>query len=67
MKNTNFDKSYEEWKDSAYEEFRNSEFYNGEKFNDIEICENGTVHLNFFNYINNVVTPWKDSDYYTEA
>ena len=58
--------NYKKWQDEAWEEFMESEFYDGEERESTEICEDGTVYLSLFSYIKNCVTSWEDSQYYTD-
>lgn len=66
MSNHEFWDSYEKWQKQVWQEFVDGEFYQGQKREDIEICEDGTIHLSLFHYIKDCVTSWKDSKYYTE-
>lgn len=66
MKNKLFWSNYEKWEKKAEDEFRSSEFWNDEYENYFEITEDGRVYLGNMHYIDNVATPWTESEFYTE-
>ena len=67
LKSLTFWERYDLWKKSAYNEFVESEFYNEESIEDIEICEDGSIYYNdLLNYAKDVATPWVYSMYYID-
>lgn len=66
MGNDYFWENYDKWKEVAWQEFVDGEFYNGETRDDIEITEDGTVYYasNLMFNIKRAVTPWKESEFY---
>jgi hypothetical protein len=56
--------NYEKWQVDSWEEFCQSEYYNGERRDDVEICDNGDVHFGNFHYIKECVTSWQRSKYF---
>lgn len=58
--------NYEKWQQQAEQEFRNSEFWHEEYDNFFVINENGDVYLGGLRWIKKAVTPWKESEFYTE-
>ena len=63
IKSLTFWERYEMWKQDAFEEFVESEYYNGETMDDIGIHEDGSIHFEFLSYIKDVVTPFSKSIY----
>ena len=63
IKSLTFWERYDMWKQEAFNEYVESEFYNGEEIDDIEIHEDGTIYYGLFNYIKDVVTPFRMSIY----
>jgi hypothetical protein len=63
-----FIENYELWRNKAWEEFVNGEFYEGQEKSQVEICEDGTVYPyeGQLAYIKDCITSWENSEFYIE-